>query len=759
MISVKTPAALLLGSLLALDAGAQNPPTIPPPPAGTPGTNSPTRTVPTRRQFPDRGTAPATPQAQTPAPQPSTAAPTLPSLPVPPTTTPAPTVVPANEANVVAPPSNPTATPPVAGAVLPAQPGEAASSADSEVPSIRFSSEGLPLAQVLDKYFELVGKVPILGGPNSPLTLNSETKIPLKAPRPMTTKEAIVFLETSLGMNGITLVPVGDKFVKVVPDSGVAGAGGEFSKLKADELPSSGAVIQQIVQLKYASMEEVLSAISSFAKTPASIIQIPSTQTLVLRDYTENVKRMLEVIERIDTINEMEVKPEIIPIKYALAADIANVLGTLSPSGSGTTVGQSQRTSGLGGARSGSFGGTANRAGGASTFGGGRTTSTFGGNQVNSFQNTANRGGVNTFQGGGGLAGAGNFQNNLRNIIQRAAGSGDFEILGNVKIIADERTNSLLVFASDADMVMVKAIIEKIDVVLAQVLIESIIMEVSVNDSLNYGVSLSQPTRTTGSFTGTGGANNGGFFGVITNAIPGSLNQFPTGAGYTGSWGNDFEMAVQAVAGDGEINVLSRPRVQTSHAVAASLQIGEQVPFVTGTTTDINGGARSQYQQTFIGINMEILPLINPDGLVVMDITQDIQQRGDDVQIDGNPVPTTTQRAATAKVAVRDREIVALGGFIRNDKASSKSGVPFLKDIPGLGVLFRSSNSSNRRTEMMVLIKPTVLKTPEAASLAAMDMKDEMPSLKASEDKARAEERKAARKAELETRRKLGIKD
>lgn len=718
MISVKTTAAFLLGSLLALSAGAQNTPVIPPPPT----TDGATVPAPAQRQFPRRG---VTPQATPGAPGAS-------AVPAPG----APSVVPAV-------PTAETALPPVAGAVAASPAGDAAVGSDPEVPSIRYNSEGLPLAQVLDEYFKLVDRVPILGGPNSPLNLNSEIKIPLKATKPMTTKEAIVFLETSLGMNGITLVPVGERFVKVLPDSGVAQAGGEFSRVKADDLPSSGAVIQQIVQLKYAPMEEVIQVITPFAKTPSSIIQIPSTQTLVLRDYTENVKRMLEVIEKIDTISEMEIKPEIIPIKYALAGDIANVLGTLSPSGSGTTVGQSTRTSGLGGTRSGRTGGSSfgNRGG---SFGG---AGGVGG--VNQLQNNT---GIN--RAAGGLAGANNFQSNLRNIIQRAASGGDFEILGNVKIIADERTNSLLIFASNTDMVMVKSIIEKLDVVLAQVLIESIIMEVSLNDTLDYGTSIYQPSKTTGNFTGGGGANNGGVFGVLTN-----LSSPPAGFGYTGAWGNDLEVAVRAVAGKGEINVLSRPRVQTSHAVPATLQIGEQFPFVTGTLTDINGGARSQYQQTFIGINMEILPLINPDGLVVMDITQDIQQRGDSVTIDGNPVPTTTQRAATAKVAVRDREIVALGGFIRNDRSSNKGGVPFLKDIPGLGVLFRSTSQSNRRTEMMVLIKPTVLKTPEAASLAAMDMKDEMPSLKASTDRARAEERKAAQAAERETRRKLGIKD
>jgi general secretion pathway protein D len=187
--------------------------------------------------------------------------------------------------------------------------------------------------------------------------------------------------------------------------------------------------------------------------------------------------------------------------------------------------------------------------------------------------------------------------------------------------------------------------------------------------------------------------------------------------------------------------VLSRPTIQTSHGVPASLQVGDTVPEVSGTYFGgINGQASSQYQQTFVGINLQVTPLINPDGLVVMDILQDVQQLGPSTIIDGNPVPTTSKRTAQATVSVRDRDTIILGGMISTSKSTSRSGVPFLKDIPGLGYLFRSTVDSSKRVELIVLIRPTVLPTPEAAALVAAHRRDKMPGIKAAEREERLDE-------------------
>jgi general secretion pathway protein D len=345
------------------------------------------------------------------------------------------------------------------------------------------------------------------------------------------------------------------------------------------------------------------------------------------------------------------------------------------------------------------------------------------------------------------------FQQRLQGIIQRAATGGDFQILGQTKIISDARTNSLLIFANDQDMAMIKDIIGKLDVVLAQVLIEAIIMEVSLDNGRNLGVSMQQRPQQSGKLTTAGGENNGqNFLGSLTNLTSGA-NGLPAGFSYFGTYGNDFDFAVTAIATDNRVNVLSRPRVQTSHAVPAELFIGQTVPYITGTINDINGGARSQYTAQQIGIHLNVTPLINPDGLVVMDIVQQIQQLGTPQRIDNNDVPTTTDRNASAKVAVRDRDTIVLGGFISSSSTRSRSGVPWLKDIPIIGAAFRSESKNHQRVELIAMIRPTVLPTPESAALQANIEKERLPGVKAAELESIKDEAKRREKFESDLRK------
>jgi general secretion pathway protein D len=263
-------------------------------------------------------------------------------------------------------------------------------------------------------------------------------------------------------------------------------------------------------------------------------------------------------------------------------------------------------------------------------------------------------------------------------------------------------------------------------------------MEVSLDDTRNVGVSYLQtkPSQPGNYFSGIGAINNGPFLNKNNFATSGTngVGSLPGGFSYAAAFGQDFQATLTAVATDSRINVLSRPRIQTSHAVPAILKIGDTVPYVTGTYFGgINGQASSQYQQTFVGINLSVTPLINPDGLVVMDIEQDVEQLGNPTLIDGNQVPTTTQRYAQATVSVRDRDTIILGGFISSTKSNGKSGVPFLKDIPGLGYLFRSTSDSTKRTELIALIRPTVLPTPESAALVATHERNNLPGVKAAQ--------------------------
>ncbi|MEO6034507.1 MAG: secretin N-terminal domain-containing protein [Verrucomicrobiota bacterium] len=738
MIStVKTFYFLFLALLVTAAGHAQTNPAATPPVFPVPRRNVPLRGATNTNAIvlPARTTRPLTTNAAV-----STAVPLIG-----PNANPAASISTTNAASAITTPVPPPAAvpgvpsistvPPVAAPRAPLRTNDA-----GEVATITYNYQGMPLDQILDIYSQLVGRT-LLRAP----TLVSTLPITLKTQGDLTKTEAITAMEAIFAMNNITLIPIGDKFAKVVPAAESGTAGGKFSDKEVGKLREAGEYVTQIVQLKAANGQEVQQAIQYFAKTPASIILLPTSNTLILRDYSENIKRMLEVIKQIDVVTPLEVKPEVIPIKYALASDISQVLGSLTASGPGVSVGRS------------------NTRGAGVTPGGFQPGGAVGGNQFQGQQQQQNGIPGQSGLGSTGTTGRSAFQRNLNNIVSRiAAGGGDFQVIGNAKIIADERTNSLLVFANDQDMTMIKDIIARLDVVLAQVLIEAIIMEVSLDNGQTVGLSYLQQPKRTGSFTGAGGVNNGQSAPTSgTNGLSAlGIQNLASGFSYFGSFGNDLDIAFTAVANDSRINVLSRPRIQTSHAVPATLFIGDTVPYITGTSFgNFNGGSTSQYQEKRVGITLDVLPLINPDGLVVMDIQQNIQQLGTSVQIDGNSVPTTTERSASAKVAVRDRETIILGGFISTSKNKSKTGVPYLKDIPGLGILFRSSSDTTRRVELIVLLRPTVLPTPEAAALVAATERDKLSGVKQGEFEIREMERKRREQLDAEMRKKMGIKD
>jgi general secretion pathway protein D len=658
-----------------------------------------------------------------------------------------------------------------APAALPGFPGtpatpalQSADSTDSAppeetVPAGYINFQGVDVSQVLEVYAQLVGRTLLRAGlPSASIILKTET--------PLTKAEAIEALQAVLALNGIAVVNVGDKFVKVLPSDQANSAGAEFNNTDATNLPELGSYVTHIVQLKYVKPSEMIPVIQPFAKLN-SIVPIDSNGILIIRDYAENVKRMLEMINQVDVGGgTSEIVSEVIPIRYALADDIANALNSLGGSGSGTT------SIGSSGATPTPINGTAQR--GGTTGNQPRTTGTTSG------------GGFGTTANGTPATGT-TFQQRLQAIISRASGSGQqdqIQIFGQTKIIADERSNSLLVFATRQDMDMIKSIVAKLDVLLSQVLIESVIVDVSLGNTFALGVSAAQNPKTLSpseQIIGGGGINNGQPFmqflktfttnyttigtntpviSSVTSAIS-SLgnsnsifgNNLPGGFSYFGNIGPTWDVALQALASDNSATVIQRPRIQTSQAKAASFFVGNTVPYITSSYNGGTAGNSSSYSQLSVGVELDVTPFINPDGLVVMDINQEIDALNGSTEIEGvGAVPNTIKRTLNSEIAVKDKDTVMLGGFVESDKSTAKSGVPWLEDIPLIGNLFSQRNDSKNRNETVVLIRPTVLRTPEFAAAQAIREEQRLPGIAHAEadDAADAQRQiEAERKAEM----------
>jgi general secretion pathway protein D len=600
------------------------------------------------------------------------------------------------------------------------------SGGSNEVAGFTCDFEGVDMNQILEVYSHKLVHRTLLHAGAIPGTFT------LKTESPLTTSEAIQAFQAVFAMNGIVVVPFGDKFLKVVPSADALTVGQSFDSTDATNLPDMGSVVTHIVQLKYVKPTSMQTAIQPFAKLN-SIIPIDDNGILIIRDYAENVKRMLEMIDRVDIDVPAVYVSEVIPIKYALATDIASALNSLGGQGGGNTVSIGSSSGSTGGGNTlRPIGTTTGNPGGTPGYGG--TT----GGQPRPINALGAQPGGMANPPGVAAGAAGSFQSRLQAIIQRAsgaAGTDQIQVFGQAKIIADTRSNSLLIFATRADMDAITNVIAKLDVLLSQVLIESVIMEVSLGKQWNLGVSAVQRPNaiSSPSFKGTGGFNNGqSFFSFVTNGLiaNGTNSALQSGLSYFGQIGNsDYDVAVQAAESDDTISIIQKPRIQTFQAQTASFFVGNTVPYVTSTYNGGTTGIGSSYSQLSVGVSLDVTPFINPDGLVVMQIAEQIDDISGYTQIDGNPVPNTASKHLTSNVAVKDRDSIILGGAIYSSKDFNKSGVPLLQDIPLLGALFSSRSSNKTRNELLVLMRPTVLKDPEAASVQAKVEESRLPGI------------------------------
>jgi len=649
-----------------------------------------------------------------------------------------------------------------------------AAQSEETIPAGTINFQGVDVNQVLEVYAQLVGRTLLHAA-------LPDAKIVLKTQTPLTKSEAIQALQAVLALNGISLVNIGDKFVKVLASDQAGTAGGEVDRSGSTNLPNLGTYVTHIAQLKFVKPSEMIPVIQPFSKLANSILAIDSNRILVIRDYAENVKRMLEMIEQIDVDVPAEYISEVIPIRYAKVDDIASALNSLSGSGGATvSIGSSSAPSQISGLRSGGItgglGGTGGGYGGSSygsgvnTMGGiGSGTSGYNGSSSSAFGNRS----LGTTTGGSTANGTpttgSTFASRLNNIINRAGGgsgtgSGSQDqivLFGQTKIIPNESSSTLLIYATRSDMEVIKGIIAKLDVPLAQVLVEALIIDYTLGNTFNLGVSAAQNPQSNGKFFGGGGFNNGqSFLGTIisSNLVAGTSNQFastitsaygtngtsfgnslPGGLSYVGNIGPTWDVAVTAAQSDSHASIIQRPRIQTSQAQPAQFFVGESVPYITGSYS--YNGVQNSYSQLSVGVELDVTPFINPEGAVTMQIQQEIDEV-ENPNYNNTGQPSTIKRTLNTSITVRDKDTVMLGGFIKSDKSHSQSGVPFLSDIPILGNLFKQRSDTKNRQELIVLMRPTVLGTPELAAKQTVKEKQRLPGISQAAAEESAEERK-----------------
>ncbi len=304
----------------------------------------------------------------------------------------------------------------------------------------------------------------------------------------------------------------------------------------------------------------------------------------------------------------------------------------------------------------------------------------------------------------------------------------------NTRILAYKPTNTLLLMGRRNDLAALDQIIDKLDVMLAQVLIEVVIINVALGDNVSYGIEWLQKSMTAYNTTkpGPGGGMNVsqpimGFGGGSTaghqsgpfidgadvnrgTIIPPSAVDNLTY--YTTLYGLNLDMIIHLAAGSSDARVLSTPVIMTTDNKEADIKVGQQVPIQNATVGYNTGQNTVNYEYKDVGLEIKVTPRINPNGVVEMEIKQEdssIAGGG------GTTQPTINNRAMSGNVSVRHNQTVILGGLTQTTKNKTRIGIPILMDIPILGALFRSDTLLDQRNEVLVLITPYVLKSPEEA--------------------------------------------
>ena len=294
----------------------------------------------------------------------------------------------------------------------------------------------------------------------------------------------------------------------------------------------------------------------------------------------------------------------------------------------------------------------------------------------------------------------------------------------DIRIIADDTTNSLVIRAAPREYQKIREALQDLDILPLQVLIEATIAEVTLNDQLRFGVEW--------------------FFqsGDFEFAFdPGSLTPLAGFRGFFAS-GNDVRILLQALDEVTDVNVVSSPQLMVLDNQTARIQVGDQVPITVQSATsviDADSPIVNSIEYRDTGVILLVTPRVNASGLVIMEIQQEISNvvQAPSQTVSETTSPTINQRQINSTVAIASGETVALGGLIQDERERSQSGIPLLSRIPILGALFSTRSNAVRRTELLVLITPSVVENPARARAVTQELRNRLRRLEDLEKRVR----------------------
>lgn len=299
------------------------------------------------------------------------------------------------------------------------------------------------------------------------------------------------------------------------------------------------------------------------------------------------------------------------------------------------------------------------------------------------------------------------------------------------RIIADKLNNALIVLAEPAGQRLVQRALLDIDRQPSQVLVDATIVEVTLSDRLRFGV---QWFFETNGIKGLADAGRGG----LSSGTTGDANGIFPGFNLIFESADAARLAIDALASITNVTVRSAPSLMVMDNQSAELRVGDRVPVVTRQASNVdsaNAPLVNQIEFQDTGVILKVTPRVSSTSVVTLDVNQEVSSVSDTAST-GTLTPTISQRKITSTVAVRSGQTLVLGGLIDETRGKSRTGIPFLSEIPLLGDLFSSTDKNARRTELIVFLTPRVLRNDYETNRAALELRDRMDSI-GREDKRR----------------------
>ena len=541
--------------------------------------------------------------------------------------------------------------------------------------SLNFDNAELEL--VLRSIADITGINFIIGpGVKANVTMRTTTRVPAS--------EVFSIMELVLEVNNLVAVKDGS-FYKIVPIA-VAQQEPQDVQVGKERGEERERYVTQIVHLDHLSADEMAKILQSFLARGAKLVVHKETNSLIIAGFSSTVRRLLDTVKALDLPTKRDNIQRIFVyfVENVQATQLANILNTLygrrdivpRPTTPGARPGQPPTRTGLG-------------------------------VQPPPPPPPAP---VQPPPAPGQPPPAA-----LPPGVEPAPG----EVLGDVTIVPDEATNALVIKTSPRNYEFIEATIKKLDIVPKQVIIEALLAEVTLTDTFNLSLEemFKSGTIALSSIVGTGG---------ITAATAAALSAFsnpavspPSGFTLTYVDGTKFRQVLNMLASLTKVNILAAPHLLTANNKEAKLQIGQEVPIITNEQSSLTSvtsgtaqGVFRSIQQKDIGVLLGIKPHINEKRLVTLEIeTEQTSVLAEKFGDTGSP--SFAKRASKTSIVVQDGQSIVLSGIIQNNVRKEISGVPFLSRIPLIGYLFRNTRDTVEKTELLIMITPYVIATPE----------------------------------------------